>query len=617
MRSFTGARFVGDFVLEVTVDFGLVTIHFRQPDAVQELVAQSHQWDCPPAHTIVVDNSAVEEPVHEDDVFGCELISAAENLGYAGAANLGLARLRELGIRYALVMTQEARVSPDASGLLAAALQADPQAAIAAPLLEYASAPGRVFSAGGDLLPDAQTRHRAQGQDRSSLDVGDTPYPVDWADGAILLLDLDAAAIVGDFDTCYFLYVEEIDLQVSLRGAGYRVLLVPRATGWQEPGNYPTYLKYRNSRHLTTKFSGSLQPFPWRRLILRDAIKRLSGRLTRCDLAGALQGVDAARRGVMGNPAAQPRRVAVICKFAPEHLHTGVAGRLRHAQSRYPQSQVIWLHDSPRNAVSFASRMRAARKFEAPGDVDEVIVLALGSPPMMHLARRWHRRGVPVRLDLSDSVLLQWRARRSEPSLKLLGVGAWMIALQATAPLLPVAYISDRDRHADGPLNRLRPASVIPPSAPAALGNLPAFSWPAQRVVCSGDFTSFHNAAGLDLLCDALRGSSVALPVDLYGPSAPTQRLTDQMVYRGWAPTPDQLLTGNSVAFISNRAGSGIPNKLCEAMAAGRPVIVHEDLRDVVRQLAPDGSTDAYWYDDLESLRAALTAVTERSAVPA
>lgn len=599
------------------MDFGLVTIHFRQPGAVQELTAQTRDWVCPPRYTIVVDNSAADQPVIEQDLCGAEIISPADNLGYAGAANLGLARLRELGMRYALVMTQEARLSPDASGLLIAALQADRQAAVAAPILEYASAPGKIFSAGGHLFRDAQTQHRAQGQSRSSLNVGLTPYPVDWADGAIMLLDLDAAARVGDFDTSYFLYVEEIDLQLSFRQAGFHVLLVPGATGWQEPGSYPAYLKYRNSRYLTQKFSGSLRPYPWRRLILRDAVRRLTGRSVRCDIAAAMQGVDAARRGVMGNPSAERQRVAVVCEFTPEDLHTGVAGRLRHVQSLYPHAEISWLHKKPRKEVSFASRLRSAHTVSAPEGVDEVIVLALGSPPMMHVARRWHRQGVPVRLDLSDSVLLQWRARCNETSPKLLAVGAWMIALQATAPLLPVAYISHRDRRADAVLNRLRPATVIPAKAPPTLGDLPAFTWPAQRVVCSGDFTSFHNAAGLDLLCEALRDSPVTIPVDLFGPSAPTQRLPHQMVYRGWAATPDQLLSGNSVAFISNRAGSGIPNKLCEAIAAGRPVIVHEELRDVVDQLAPDSSAETYWYDDLDSLRTTLALIADRSAVPA
>ena len=599
------------------MDFGLVTIHFRRPDAVRELVEQSDGWECPPARTIVVDNSAGSAGLDGHALPGCEVVAAPDNPGYAAAANIGIARLREMGIRYALIMTQEARLAADASRLLGAALLADPLAAVAAPVLEYASAPGVVFSAGGELTRDAQTRHRAQGQPRSACNIGATPYPVDWADGAVLLLDLDATAEVDDFDTSYFLYVEEIDLQLSLRNAGYRVLLVPNAIGRQEPGRYPAYLRFRNSRYLTQKFSATLRPYPWRRMVLRDALKRVIGRGPRWDLAAALQGVDAARRGVMGNPAAAPRRVTIVCELAPEHLHTGLAGRLRHVQARYPDAQVRWVHDGPRSGVSLAQRLRAARTFDPPGDTGEIIVLALGSPPMMHLARRAHRRGRQVRLDLCDSVLLQWRARRAEASPKLLAVGAWMIALQVSSPLLPAAYISDRDRRADRVLNRLRPVEVIPASAPAALTNLPAFSWPARRVVCSGDFSSFHNAAGLDLLCAAVSTGPIGVPIELFGPSAPARKLPEQVVYRGWAATTDQLLAGDCVAFISNRAGSGVPNKLCEAIAAGRPVIVHEELRDVVHQLAPDGTAVTFWYDDLASLCAALAAVTDRTAVAA
>lgn len=599
------------------MDFGLVTIHFRQPDAVEELVAQSARWVCPPGHTVVVDNSGIEDPLDPRRLSGCEVVVAPGNVGYAAAANLGIARLRERGIRYALIMTQEARLAENASSQLVTALLDDPGAAVAAPVLEYISDPGTVFSAGGEFLRDARTRHRAQGDPRESLPAGAAPYPVDWADGAVLLLDLDATAKVGDFDDAYFLYVEEIDLQVSLRNAGYRVLLVPGAIGRQEPGRYPTYLRYRNNRYLTHKFSATLRPYPWRRLIVRDALRRATGRTSQWQVGAALQGVDAARRGAMGNPAAAPERVTVLCEFAPQELHTGVAGRLRHVQSLYPDAPIRWLHDGPRSAASLVSRLRAAWTYQAPQDAGEIIVLALGSPPMMQLARRLHRQGQRVRLDLSDSVLLQWRARRDEANPKLLAVGAWMIALHATAPLLPAAYISNRDAQADHVFNRLRPVEVVPASAPPALSSLPAFAWPAQRIVCSGDFTSFHNAAGLDLLCAAVRGGIDGTRVELFGPAAPVRPLPDEIVYRGWAASTDELLAGNTVAFISNRGGSGIPNKLCEAIAAGRPVIVHDELRDVMHQLDPDGSAEAFWYDDLDSLRTALTAVTQRSAVAA
>lgn len=601
------------------MDFGLVTIHFRQPHTVEELVTTSRRWDCAPLHTVVVDNSAsTDEPIDVGGLHHCDVISSPENLGYAAAANLGLARLRERGIRYALVMTQEARLSSEASALLLSALQENPAAAVSAPLLEYASEPGTVFSAGGELLRDGRTRHRAQGQDRATLVTDRAPYPVDWADGAILLLDLDATAQVGDFDPRYFLYVEEIDLQLSLRQAGRQILIVPTATGWQEPGNYPTYLRYRNNRYLTQKFSGTLRRYPWRRLMLRDVVKKLTGRLAYSDIAATIQGVDAARRGVMGRPGAAPRHVAVLCEFSPEQLHTGVAGRLRHVQSRHPDAKVEWVHhETPRSAVSLASRLTAARTYRAPEDADEVIVLGLGSPPMMHLARRLHRQGTPVRLDLSDSVLLQWHARRAAANPKLLAVGAWMIALHAISPVLPSAYISDRDARADRFLNRLRPVEVIPASAPPALTSLPAFTWPAQRIVCSGDFSSFHNAAGLDLLLASVRASGSDVPIELFGPAAPTQRLPENVVYRGWADSADQLLSGNSVAFISNRGGSGVPNKLCEAIAAGRPVIVHTQLRDVVRQLAPPDGVEALWYDDVDSLQVALAAVAHRSTVVA
>jgi GT2 family glycosyltransferase len=59
---------------------------------------------------------------------------------------------------------------------------------------------------------------------------GDVPRRVDWVTGAALLLRREALEEVGLFDETFFLYSEEVDLQVRLRHAGWEVHYVPQAT---------------------------------------------------------------------------------------------------------------------------------------------------------------------------------------------------------------------------------------------------------------------------------------------------------------------------------------------------------------------------------------------------
>jgi hypothetical protein len=59
---------------------------------------------------------------------------------------------------------------------------------------------------------------------------GERPHPVDWVTGAALVLRREALDEVGLFDEEFFLYSEEVDLQVRLRQAGREVHYFPEAT---------------------------------------------------------------------------------------------------------------------------------------------------------------------------------------------------------------------------------------------------------------------------------------------------------------------------------------------------------------------------------------------------
>ena len=59
---------------------------------------------------------------------------------------------------------------------------------------------------------------------------GDAPRPVDWVMGAALLLRREALDEVGLFDEAFFIYSEEVDLQLRLRRTGWEVHYFPAVT---------------------------------------------------------------------------------------------------------------------------------------------------------------------------------------------------------------------------------------------------------------------------------------------------------------------------------------------------------------------------------------------------
>jgi GT2 family glycosyltransferase len=69
-----------------------------------------------------------------------------------------------------------------------------------------------------------------------------------------MLVPKRALDSVGGFREEFFLYYEEVELQLRLRLNGWSVRLVPTAVCGQEPGNLTAYLRVRNRILLTTAF---------------------------------------------------------------------------------------------------------------------------------------------------------------------------------------------------------------------------------------------------------------------------------------------------------------------------------------------------------------------------
>ena len=175
---------------------------------------------------IVIDNDSGDATVEivRGRFPGVRLIQAHRNLGFGGAANIGIAEARGDAV---LLINPDAHLESGALGAMLAHLESAPDLACVAPMHladgKPAASPGRhlpsLAAALTDgtiverFLPDLPALRRYYMRDG----VDDDP---EWLTGACLCFRRSALAETGGFDIGYEMYVEEVDLlrELGLRG---------------------------------------------------------------------------------------------------------------------------------------------------------------------------------------------------------------------------------------------------------------------------------------------------------------------------------------------------------------------------------------------------------------
>lgn len=175
---------------------------------------------------IVVDNGSADSTseLTRRILPSARLIRSERNLGFAGGNNLGF---REARGEILILLNQDTEVPPDWLLRLLDPFDRDPKIGAVGCKLFYPG--GRLLQhAGGVLYPNANTGHLAcREEDRGQWD---TPCERAYVTGAALGLRRAALAQVGLLDPAFFpVYYEEIELQVRMARAGWKIWYEPAA----------------------------------------------------------------------------------------------------------------------------------------------------------------------------------------------------------------------------------------------------------------------------------------------------------------------------------------------------------------------------------------------------
>ncbi|RIJ76899.1 glycosyltransferase family 2 protein [Nakamurella silvestris] len=221
--------------------YGAVVLYFRRGEEILRTLADLQGQEHPPAQIVLVDNASGDGVLDslKAELGGVEVLTLAENRGYAGGMNAGYDRIRR-ELRWVLFMTHEVRLAAACLDEMFAATRSGTDRAMVAvgPQLRLADS-DVVWSAGGTISRGGNVGHLTESGPAGAVS------DVDWLDGACVLVERRAFEQIDGFDEDYFLYWEDVDLSARLRGVG-RIGVATAAVAHQSTATTPIYFMTRN-----------------------------------------------------------------------------------------------------------------------------------------------------------------------------------------------------------------------------------------------------------------------------------------------------------------------------------------------------------------------------------
>jgi len=182
---------------------------------------------------IVVDNGSTDDSVARvgRSFPQVAVIEAKRNLGFAAANNRAFAIAEG---DFLLLVNTDAMLEPDCARALHNLMASRPDVGMTGPqLLNSDGSPQTSYEAVPTLATETLNRSLLKRLFPSKYPGKHVrltePEPVEALIGAVMMIRSAALKQVGGFDEDYFFFLEETDLAVRLRAAGWKVMHEPRA----------------------------------------------------------------------------------------------------------------------------------------------------------------------------------------------------------------------------------------------------------------------------------------------------------------------------------------------------------------------------------------------------
>lgn len=273
-----------------TITASVIIVNYNGRDHLEKCLKSLQSENCPSHEIVLLDNASTDGSATFVQQFFPEVrvIQNSINSGFGHGNNVAAKYARG---EYLAFLNPDTEVEPGWLDALIAALNADPKAGLATSKIVLLADRDRINTCGNEIHLTGLTLCRGLGLQRRALD---RIAEVGAVSGAAFAIRRSLFEDLGGFDGDFFLYMEDTDLSLRARLAGYTCVCAPSSvvchdytlrigpekTFYQERNRYLILLKSLRARTLVVLTPAFLlaEVLTWAFVILQDR-RRLENKL--------------------------------------------------------------------------------------------------------------------------------------------------------------------------------------------------------------------------------------------------------------------------------------------------------------------------------------------------
>ena len=212
----------------------LVVLNWNGREDTLRCLESLARIDRPEVGVVCVDNGSTDgsQRAIRERFPAVTLIEAGANLGYSGGNNLGIRYALEAGADWVVLVNNDAAVAPDAIDGFERAIDARPRAGLLAGKVYFEDRPETIWFAGQRVRTVLGYSGRPRGYGRRDGPRYSRVIETGRAVGALMAISRNALQSAGMLDEDLFAYVEDVELALRVREAGFEVVFAPDARAW-------------------------------------------------------------------------------------------------------------------------------------------------------------------------------------------------------------------------------------------------------------------------------------------------------------------------------------------------------------------------------------------------